>query len=74
MENPNVDPNARIIAPDGFALAIIVTSSVFLGFSILAVAFRTYVRLSKGTFGLDDATMLAGSVRTACVAIITGMR
>ena len=63
MENPNVDPNARIIAPDGFPLAIIIISCVFLGFSIFAVSLRTYVRLAKGTFGLDDAFMAGGAVR-----------
>lgn len=63
MDNPNVDPAARIIAPDGLPLTIIVISSVFLGLSIIAVSLRTYVRLAKGTFGLDDAFVGAGTVR-----------
>lgn len=63
MENPNVDPKARIVAPDGLPLAIIIASSVFLGLSIIAVALRTYVRLAKGTFGLDDAVMGVAVVR-----------
>ncbi|KAJ8111310.1 hypothetical protein OPT61_g6065 [Boeremia exigua] len=62
MENPNVDPDARIIAPDGFALTIIITSCVFLGLSIIAVALRTYVRITKGTFGVDDALMASSVV------------
>jgi len=63
MENPNVDPDARIIAPDGFPMTIIVTSCVFLGLSIISVSLRTYVRLVKGTFGLDDAFMATAAVR-----------
>lgn len=63
MENPNVDPEARIIAPDGLPLTIIVVSCVFLGLSIIAVSLRTYVRLAKGTFGLDDAFVSIGTVR-----------
>ncbi|KAJ4992077.1 hypothetical protein SVAN01_02398 [Stagonosporopsis vannaccii] len=62
MENPNVDPDARIISPEGFPLTIIVTSCIFLGLSIIAVSLRTYVRLVKGTFGLDDAFMASGAV------------
>lgn len=58
-----VDPDARIIAPDGLPLSIIIISCVFLGLSILSVALRTYVRLTKGTFGLDDAFMASGCVR-----------
>ena len=63
MENPNVDPDARIIAPDGLPLTIIIISGVFLGFSIIAVSLRTYVRLLKGIFGLDDAFVAVGTVR-----------
>jgi hypothetical protein len=63
MENSNVDPDARIIAPDGLPLTIIIVSCVFLGLSVLAVSLRTYVRLAKDTFGLDDAFMASGVVR-----------
>lgn len=66
MENPNVDPDERIIAPNGLPLTIIIISSIFLGLSILAVSLRTYVRLKKGTFGLDDAFVGAGTVRYVC--------
>ncbi|KAF1932205.1 uncharacterized protein M421DRAFT_1862 [Didymella exigua CBS 183.55] len=62
MENPNVDPDARIIAPDGLPLTIIVISCVFLGLSIISVSLRAYVRLVKGTFGLDDAFVAIGTV------------
>lgn len=58
-----VDPDARIIAPDGLPLSIIIISCIFLGLSIVSVCLRTYVRLAKGTFGLDDAFMASGSVR-----------
>ncbi|KAH6638159.1 hypothetical protein C7974DRAFT_432869 [Boeremia exigua] len=70
MENPNVDPEARLITPDGFPLTIIVTSCVFLGLSILAVSLRTYVRLAKGTFGYDDAIIGCG---TAVYTAVTGL-
>jgi hypothetical protein len=63
MWNTELDPNARIIAPDGLPLTIIVTSCVFLGLSIITVSLRTYVRLVKGTFGWDDAFVGAGTVR-----------
>jgi hypothetical protein len=63
MDNPNVDPDARIIAPDGLPLTIIIISCIFLGLSIVAVSLRTYVRLKKGTFGVDDAFVGAGTVR-----------
>lgn len=66
MENPNVDPDARLITPDGLPLTIIIISSIFLAFSILAVSLRTYVRIKKGTFGLDDAFVGAGTVRLLC--------
>ncbi|KAF2626840.1 hypothetical protein BU25DRAFT_411368 [Macroventuria anomochaeta] len=62
MEGASVDPDARIIAPDGLPLTIIIISGVFLGLSVLAVSLRTYVRLAKGTFGLDDAFMASGAV------------
>ena len=72
MENPNVDPDARIITPDGLPLTIIIISCVFLGLSILAVSLRTYVRLAKGTFGADDAFMATGAVRSVrCTAMNT---
>ncbi|KAF9699838.1 hypothetical protein EKO04_002336 [Ascochyta lentis] len=58
----SVDPDARIIAPDGLPLTIIIISCIFLGLSIVSVCLRTYVRLVKGTFGLDDAFMASGAV------------
>lgn len=60
----SVDPEARIIAPDGLPLTIIVISCIFLGLSIVSVCLRTYIRFAKGTFGLDDAFMASGTVRS----------
>ncbi|KAF3001295.1 hypothetical protein E8E13_004815 [Curvularia kusanoi] len=57
-----IDPNARIIALDGFPLTIVIISCIFLAVSIVSVSLRTYVRLAKGTFGLDDAFVGAGTV------------
>lgn len=70
-----VDPNARIISPNGLPLAILVLSAVFLGLSLVTVALRTYTRLAKGIFGWDDTFVLIGSVSlttprcTACVGV-----
>ncbi|WQF86497.1 hypothetical protein CDEST_11511 [Colletotrichum destructivum] len=57
-----VDPDLRILEPQGLPLAIIIVSSIFLVISILCVGLRTRVRLVEGTFGLDDGLMLAGTV------------
>jgi hypothetical protein len=59
----NVDPSARLLTPEGLPLAIIAISCIFLGLSLLAVSLRTYIRFTKGIFGLDDAFMLIGTVR-----------
>lgn len=59
-----MDPDARIIAPDGLPLTIIIISCVFLGLSIISVSLRTYVRYVKGVFGLDDAFVAVGTVNT----------
>jgi hypothetical protein len=53
---------ARIITPDGLPLTIIILSCIFLGLSIVLVSLRTYIRLTKGTFGLDDAFVASGCV------------
>ena len=58
-----IDPSARLIVPEGLPLVIIVISSIFLGLSLFTVSLRTYIRLKKGTFGLDDAFMTIGTVR-----------
>ncbi|UPX11605.1 uncharacterized protein EKO05_0002202 [Ascochyta rabiei] len=58
----SVDPDVRIITPDGLPLTIIVITCIFLGLSIVSVSLRVYVRLVKGTFGLDDAFMASGVV------------
>lgn len=58
-----VDPDLRILEPQGLPLAIIIVSSIFLVISVLCVGLRTRVRLVEGTFGLDDGLMLAGTVR-----------
>ncbi|KAH7398962.1 cytochrome P450 [Phaeosphaeria sp. MPI-PUGE-AT-0046c] len=62
MPVSNVDPNIRTITPDGLPLAILVLSSVFLGLSIITVSLRTYIRIVKGAFGLDDWFMCAGCI------------
>lgn len=57
-----VDPSARLILPSGLPLAIIIISYIFLALSLVAVSLRTYIRLKKRTFGLDDAFMAIGTV------------
>lgn len=64
MPSNGVDPSARLIAPQGLPLAIIIISSIFLFISIVAVSLRTFIRLKKGTFAIDDAFMAIGTVRT----------
>lgn len=61
----DVDPSARLIAPDGLPLAIIVISFIFFALSIVTVALRTFIRIKKGIFGLEDAFMVIGTVRLA---------
>lgn len=58
-----VDPTARLIAPNGLPLAVIVLSSIFLFLSLVAVGLRTFVRIRKGTYALDDFFMTVGTVR-----------
>lgn len=70
MDTPGVDPNARLIQPDGFPLAILTISCVFLGLSILTVSLRTYTRIARGIFGLDDGFVLAGTVSQWCTWVI----
>lgn len=68
-ESTIVDPDARLIQPDGLPLAILLTSSVFLGLSIITVTLRTFTRLARGVFGLDDAFIIVGTV-SALAAIL----
>ncbi|KAJ4311534.1 hypothetical protein N0V94_007906 [Neodidymelliopsis sp. IMI 364377] len=58
----NVDPSLRLITPDGLPLAIIIISCIFLGMSLVTVSLRTYIRLKKRTFGVDDAFMVVGTI------------
>lgn len=58
----DIDPAARLITPRGLPLAIIVISVIFFALSIVTVALRTYIRLKKGLFGLEDTFMLIGTV------------
>lgn len=58
----DVDPSARLIAPDGLPLAIIVISSIFFALSIVTVALRTFIRIKRRIFGLEDAFMVVGTV------------
>lgn len=62
MASSEVDPSARLIAPTGLPLAIIVISSIFFAVSIITVSLRTYIRLKKGIFGLEDTFMVVGMV------------
>lgn len=57
-----VSPDARSVAPEGVALAIMVVSPTFLALSVLAVAARAYVRLTDGTFAVDDCLLIGGLV------------
>ncbi|KAI8933401.1 hypothetical protein NX059_010016 [Plenodomus lindquistii] len=63
MSTPGaIDLSETIIAPDGLPLAILIISSVFWIFSAITVSLRTYTRLVKETFGLDDAFIIAGTI------------
>jgi hypothetical protein len=62
MASNNVDPSARLIALDGLPLAIVVISLIFFVASIVTVSLRTYIRLKKGIFGLEDTFMVIGTV------------
>lgn len=64
MPVSTADPTARTITPNGLPLAILVISTVFLGLSIITVSLRTYIRIIKGSFGVDDGFMVAGCVST----------
>lgn len=48
--------------PDGFPLIVLSISFVFLALSMLTVGLRSYIRLSKNMFGIDDACLAAGAV------------
>ena len=69
----DVDPSARLIAPDGLPLAIIVISSIFFALSIVTVALRTYIRIKKRIFGLEDAFMVVGTVCYHCLSVTRAM-
>lgn len=58
----SVDPSARLVQPEGVALAIIVVSSIFLFFSILAVAARICVRITEKVTSIDDYLLLGSLV------------
>jgi hypothetical protein len=62
MASNGVDPSARLIALDGLPLAIVVISSIFFIASIITVSLRTYIRLKKRIFGLEDTFMVIGTV------------
>ena len=47
---------------DGLTTTIMVISCTFLGVSLIAISLRTYVRLSRNLFRLDDGFMIAGAV------------
>lgn len=58
----DVDPSARLITPDGLPLAIIAISSIFFMLSVVTVALRTFIRIKKRIFGLEDTFMVIGTV------------
>ncbi|KAJ4410785.1 hypothetical protein N0V91_001713 [Didymella pomorum] len=62
MASNGVDPSARLIALDGLPLAIVVISSIFFIASIITVSLRTYIRLKKRIFGLEDTFMVIGTI------------
>jgi hypothetical protein len=66
MWSTTVDPNAKTIQLDGFPLVVVTLSCAFLALSIVAVSLRVYIRLVKGTFGVDDSFMAAGTVSPHC--------
>ncbi|KAL5118193.1 hypothetical protein ACEQ8H_003865 [Pleosporales sp. CAS-2024a] len=57
-----VDPTATFIKPNGLPLAILVLSVIFLALSIITVSLRSYIRVVKGAFGLDDWCMVVGCI------------
>lgn len=57
-----VDPSARLITPDGLPLAIIAISSIFFMLSAVTVALRTFIRIKKRIFGMEDTFMVIGMV------------
>ncbi|KAJ4379593.1 hypothetical protein N0V86_004774 [Didymella sp. IMI 355093] len=62
MASTDVDPSARLITPTGLPLAIIVISVIFFAASIITVSLRTYIRLKKRIFGLEDFFMVVGTI------------
>lgn len=62
MWSQTLDPNGRYMEPDGFPLTVLSISFVFLALSVLAVGLRSYIRLSKHIFGIDDAFLAGGAV------------
>lgn len=60
----SVDPSARLVQPEGVALAIVVVSPIFLFLSILAVAARMYVRVREKVTSIDDYLLLGSLVST----------
>ena len=56
------DPVGEYSRLDGLTTAIMVISCTFLGLSLIAISLRTYVRLSRSLFRLDDGFMIAGAV------------
>lgn len=59
-----MDPSARLVQPEGIALAIVVVSPIFLFFSISAVAARIYVRVTEKVTSIDDYLLLGSLVNT----------
>ncbi|KAF1358600.1 hypothetical protein EJ07DRAFT_166838 [Lizonia empirigonia] len=57
-----IDSSARLMAPTGLPLAIIIIASISLGLSLVTVSMRTYIRLRRGIFSLDDAFMTIGTI------------
>jgi len=59
-----VDPSITSMRLNGLPLAIFVLSTIFWILSIITVGLRTYARVWKHIFGLDDIFIVAGTVRS----------
>ncbi|KAK6226115.1 hypothetical protein QIS74_02162 [Colletotrichum tabaci] len=76
----NVDPNQRFVSPlQGTGLSLFVVSIVGGVSSLIVVGLRTYHRLQRRNFSLDDGLMLGGliiylvDVALACLGALSGL-
>ncbi|GJC88486.1 hypothetical protein ColLi_11324 [Colletotrichum liriopes] len=50
------------VEPQGLALAIVVTGTIFIALTTVVVAMRSWVRFRMKNAGVDDLAMIAGYV------------